>query len=453
MPRRRHPPEAAPDFYDVLGVDYGAPVADIRRAYRALALKHHPDKVKAKERPAATKKLAAINQAWDVLGDGDRRRVYDMQRDQPGASRAGWLATCRTFLGAEARAFAWSSGMPYMRSHDLGTLHARLQRGRPAFLFAHLGGSPRSERLVPIMLALQRSLAGAVHVAALDVESEPDLARSLLPVAEDVPAALLVTAAGGRTSSRIFTPPFDHEALISEALGALPELPNICTQSQLVSLFATVRGRDGRVARTTRAAVVPRGQKAVARATRIGCAAAGASFACAQIPRANCALPSAVMACPGLALLRTDGRTRDREPRVDVQRCITNEDAVLDSLRTWASISRHGAAVGRMQSALAIAADTGPVRATAAIGGAVRSTPWGKALAKGTVWVAAGVQTHIPVVAAGLAVWLARSIAIGGIPWASRRGARGGRKLGRAKRRQGRAGTDSRTGSLRHRRG
>lgn len=74
MPRRRRQAtKDTSDLYAILGVPFGADPADIKRAYRALALKHHPDKVAASERKAATERLAQINTAWDTLGDADRR--------------------------------------------------------------------------------------------------------------------------------------------------------------------------------------------------------------------------------------------------------------------------------------------------------------------------------------------------------------------------------------------
>lgn len=69
-----------PDHYATLGVHPDALQPEIKKKYRELALTHHPDKVHALQKEEATHKLAAINAAWDVLGDPDRRRVYDMQR-------------------------------------------------------------------------------------------------------------------------------------------------------------------------------------------------------------------------------------------------------------------------------------------------------------------------------------------------------------------------------------
>jgi hypothetical protein len=58
--------------YDVLGVAPSAPIAEVRRAYLALARQHHPDRPGG---DAAT--MRAVNDAWTVLGDPGRRATYD----------------------------------------------------------------------------------------------------------------------------------------------------------------------------------------------------------------------------------------------------------------------------------------------------------------------------------------------------------------------------------------
>ena len=71
---------AAPSHYDVLGVRPDATQDEIRRAYHALARRHHPDTRPAAEPEAARASglaMAAVNDAWEVLGDPARRRAYD----------------------------------------------------------------------------------------------------------------------------------------------------------------------------------------------------------------------------------------------------------------------------------------------------------------------------------------------------------------------------------------
>src|ERR1700690_3645545 len=69
------------DHYDVLQVNPRAEPEVIRAAYRVLARKYHPD------HGGDAARMIALNDAWDVLGDADRRAVYDASR-RVGGSRS-----------------------------------------------------------------------------------------------------------------------------------------------------------------------------------------------------------------------------------------------------------------------------------------------------------------------------------------------------------------------------
>lgn len=58
------------DYYEVLGVARDATTAEIRKAYRKLALSHHPDKVPEEGRVEAESKFKEISQAYEILSDG-----------------------------------------------------------------------------------------------------------------------------------------------------------------------------------------------------------------------------------------------------------------------------------------------------------------------------------------------------------------------------------------------
>jgi len=62
------------DYYEILGVPRNATQEEIKRAYRRLVLKYHPDRNKSKE---AEEKFKEINEAYAVLSDPEKRRQYD----------------------------------------------------------------------------------------------------------------------------------------------------------------------------------------------------------------------------------------------------------------------------------------------------------------------------------------------------------------------------------------
>jgi DnaJ-related protein SCJ1 len=65
---------AGKDYYKILSVSRSASQADIKRAYRKLSLKYHPDKNSA---PDAAAKFSEISVAYDVLSDPEKREAYN----------------------------------------------------------------------------------------------------------------------------------------------------------------------------------------------------------------------------------------------------------------------------------------------------------------------------------------------------------------------------------------
>jgi DnaJ-class molecular chaperone len=82
------------DLYAILGVDSDADEKTIRKKYRELAMKWHPDK-NQDQLEEAQKVFQQINQAYSVLSDPDRRRKYDVSCHSDPSYRARWAATRR----------------------------------------------------------------------------------------------------------------------------------------------------------------------------------------------------------------------------------------------------------------------------------------------------------------------------------------------------------------------
>lgn len=65
-------------YYDLLGVSKNADENEIKKAYRKLAIKFHPDKSPPEKKEEYTKKFQEISEAYEVLSDSEKRKKYDM---------------------------------------------------------------------------------------------------------------------------------------------------------------------------------------------------------------------------------------------------------------------------------------------------------------------------------------------------------------------------------------
>lgn len=107
----------ARDFYSVLGVGKKASREEIKKAYRKLARRHHPDR--NPNDPKAEERFKEIQQAYDTLSDPAKRKQYD---------RGGMFAGFGTGAGAGARGFGFD---PRAFGGDLGDLFSGIfGRGR-----------------------------------------------------------------------------------------------------------------------------------------------------------------------------------------------------------------------------------------------------------------------------------------------------------------------------------
>ncbi len=114
------------DYYEVLGLSKGASEDDIKKAYRKLAKKYHPDINKA---PDAEAKFKEINEAYEVLSDSQKKAAYD----QFG------------FAGMDGANFGGGQGFGGMNMDDLGDIFSSFMGGMGgAFSGFNFGG--RSSR-------------------------------------------------------------------------------------------------------------------------------------------------------------------------------------------------------------------------------------------------------------------------------------------------------------------
>ena len=314
MPRRRAPPD---DLYAVLGVSPDASAADIKRAYRRLAVKHRkPRHSPATSRHSASPRLSActwltdpdkrggasnsdrisaINAAYDTLGTDDKRRAYDLQRPDVRASPSPLCRLQRFFVGR--------CGAPAFGLHRrVGSLHLHgaaeiLHRAPITLLFIHLLRSEKTARASRIVLAVQRALHFSIPCYGVDVEAEAQLASMLGLPLEELPSIMLLAGGAGRQLAA----PYTFETVLADVAAALPELKTACSADELHRFVRA--GRQGRPAR----ARAPPG----AARTSLRALCAGEQLACAVVPHARCSLLGE-LPCRGVALLGGGGALRRR---------------------------------------------------------------------------------------------------------------------------------------------
>ena len=135
------------DYYSLLGVGRDASEADLKKAYRRLAKKYHPD---VNKDAGAEDKFKEIQTAYDVLGDKEKRPLYDSYGDNWDKAQQGG------FGGGQGS----SQGFNY---EDLGDIFGDLFGGGGASRGAGgFGGQPRARKGEDITISLRLNVEEAV---------------------------------------------------------------------------------------------------------------------------------------------------------------------------------------------------------------------------------------------------------------------------------------------------
>ncbi len=124
----------AHDYYRILGVEKNASAAEIKKAYRKLALKYHPDKTKGDK--ALEDKFKKISEAYAVLSDSEKRNQYDTYGSADFQQRFSQEDIFRNFdLGDILKEFGFGGGRG-------GFASSSGKRGPRAGGFSGMGGNP-----------------------------------------------------------------------------------------------------------------------------------------------------------------------------------------------------------------------------------------------------------------------------------------------------------------------
>src|SRR3990170_770253 len=77
------------DYYDVLGIGRETGPEAIKKAYRRLAMQFHPDRVPPEQKAEAEEKFKEVSEAYEVLADEEKRRLYD-EYGHAGVEQRAW---------------------------------------------------------------------------------------------------------------------------------------------------------------------------------------------------------------------------------------------------------------------------------------------------------------------------------------------------------------------------
>jgi curved DNA-binding protein len=128
----------AKDYYGILGVPRNASDAEIKKAYRKLAMQYHPDRNPGKEK-WANEKFKEINEAYGALGDPQKRKQYDQFGTVGNIGDIFGSPSTRTTFEEMMKDFGGAG----LRFDFLDDIFGDLLKGRgSSFSFRSFGGKP-----------------------------------------------------------------------------------------------------------------------------------------------------------------------------------------------------------------------------------------------------------------------------------------------------------------------
>lgn len=150
-------------FYDVLGITPDATEGDIKKAYRSLSFKYHPDRNSSAD---ANEKIQKINEAYETLGDSSLRKQYDAKESGGGNVSFGGADQFNDINNIFNMMFNGMQGMPNMQHHP----HINVFRnGNPGQFHTQFHFSNRIEPIVKhAEITLEQSYSGCVYT--FDIE-------------------------------------------------------------------------------------------------------------------------------------------------------------------------------------------------------------------------------------------------------------------------------------------
>jgi molecular chaperone DnaJ len=149
------------DYYDILGMAKGASIDEIKKSYRQLVMKHHPDRVPAEQKKAAEERFKEISEAYAVLSDSKKKQLYDQYGHAGIDSR---YSTEDIFRGADFSSIFGNSGGGF------GDIFEHIFGDAGGDIFSGASNSGRSRRRAGEDIQLQVSIT--LEQAAFGTEKD-----------------------------------------------------------------------------------------------------------------------------------------------------------------------------------------------------------------------------------------------------------------------------------------
>lgn len=166
------------DYYDILGVSRSASDAEIKSAYRKLAREHHPDMVADSDKAQAEAKFKEINEAYQILSDPEKKRMYD-QFGHASTSASGGMGgnPFGQGFGGQWGPFSYSYSS---NGQDFGGVDP-FEIFEEVFGFRGFGGARRPRKGKNLYYEMQVDFADAVTGAEKEVNVESGKIKIKIP--------------------------------------------------------------------------------------------------------------------------------------------------------------------------------------------------------------------------------------------------------------------------------
>jgi curved DNA-binding protein len=167
---------SASDYYQVLGVNKGASAEDIKKAYRKLAMKYHPDHTKGDK--DAEEKFKKISEAYAVLSDPEKRKQYDTFGSEGFQQRYSQEDIFRNFdIGDILKEFGFGFG-----GGRGGGMRFSFGGGSPFGEHTHQQASIKGQDVIyELPLTLQEVLNGAQKAVTFNHSGKPETISVKIP--------------------------------------------------------------------------------------------------------------------------------------------------------------------------------------------------------------------------------------------------------------------------------